>query len=73
MKKKTKKLLLVTIPLILASIGAVNWGLVGSLNLNIVTAIFQSMPWLVTTIYTIVGVSGILGLIKAFGGFKKLN
>lgn len=59
---------------ILAGIGAVNWGLVALLNLNLVTGLiglFGSYPTLVTIVYSLVGVSGIFTLLQIFGIIKK--
>ena len=47
-------------------IGAINWGLVGLFNYNIVTALLGSMDWLVKTVYIVVGVCGILLLFTSF-------
>jgi uncharacterized protein len=47
---------------ILIIIGAINWGLVGLLDLNLVTLIFASIPILVKLIYILVGISGIYAL-----------
>ena len=46
------------IAIILVIVGGLNWGLV-AMNYNLVTALFGSMPWLVTTIYALVGLSAI--------------
>ena len=51
---------------IIVIIGAINWGLVGLFNYNIVTALFGSMDWLVKTVYVVVGVCGILLLFTSF-------
>ena len=47
-------------------IGAINWGLVGLFEYNLVTALFGSMVWLVKTVYIVVGVCGILLLFTTF-------
>ena len=47
---------------ILMIIGAINWGLVGLLDLNLVTLIFGSIPILVKIIYILVGLSGVYAL-----------
>lgn len=52
------------IAVILVIIGALNWGLVGLFNLNLVNAIFSSMAWLEKTVYILVGLSGIIMLIN---------
>lgn len=46
------------IALILVIVGGLNWLLV-AFNFNLVTALFGSMPWLVATIYVLVGLSAI--------------
>lgn len=48
--------------LILMIIGAVNWGLIGLFNFNLVEAIFGDMTLLSRIIYILVGVAGIYGL-----------
>ncbi len=52
--------------LTIAIIGAVNWGLVGFFNFNLVSFIFGSMTWLTRIVYAIVGICG-LYLITFFG------
>ena len=47
---------------ILMVIGAINWGLVGLLDINLVTLIFGSIPILAKIIYILVGVSGVYAL-----------
>lgn len=44
---------------ILVIIGAINWGLVGLFNFNLVTTLLGSMPMIVRSIYILVGVGGI--------------
>ena len=53
------------VALILAAIGAINWGLT-ELNFNIVNLIFGGIPTLESIIYYLVGICGIFALIKAF-------
>ena len=40
-------------------VGALNWGLVGLFNFNLVTAIFGNFPMLARGIYFLVGLSGL--------------
>ncbi|HJB29113.1 MAG TPA: DUF378 domain-containing protein [Candidatus Blautia faecavium] len=40
-------------------IGAVNWGLVGFFNLNLVSLLFGSMSWISRIIYGLVGICGL--------------
>lgn len=48
-----------TIALLLVIIGAINWGLIGLFNFNLVDAIFGTMSAISKIIYTLVGISGI--------------
>ena len=43
-------------------IGAVNWGLVGLLNFNLVTTIFGVDTIMTRIIYTLVGVAGLINI-----------
>ena len=47
-------------------IGAVNWGLIGFFNLNLVALLFGSMSWLSRIIYGLVGLCG-LYLLSFYG------
>lgn len=47
------------IALVLVIIGAINWGLVGIFNFNLVDTIFGAMSILSRIIYILVGVSGL--------------
>lgn len=51
-----------TIALILIIIGALNWGLIGIFEFNLVEAIFGAMTWLTRIIYILVGISGLWGI-----------
>lgn len=58
---------LVKAVLLIAIIGAINWGLIGFFNWNLVDAIFGGDPREVTSVasrvvYAIVGVAGLIGL-----------
>ena len=48
-----------TIALVLIIIGAINWGLVGIFNFNLVDAIFGAMSIISSIIYILVGISGL--------------
>lgn len=48
-----------TIALVLIIIGAINWGLVGIFNFNLVDAIFGAMSTISRIIYILVGISGL--------------
>ncbi|MCM1184720.1 MAG: DUF378 domain-containing protein [Roseburia sp.] len=47
------------IALTIAIVGAVNWGLIGFFDFNLVATIFGSMSWLSRIIYALVGVCGL--------------
>lgn len=49
---------------ILVIVGAINWGLVGLLNLNLVNAVLGSIAGLEKIVYILVGLSGILMLVN---------
>ena len=40
-------------------IGALNWGLLGLLNFNLVSTIFGAIPFLARAIYIVVGLSAV--------------
>ena len=54
-------------------IGAVNWGLIGFFNLNLVALIFGSMSWLSRIVYGLVGLCGLylLSLYKRYESDRK--
>ena len=47
------------IALTLVIIGALNWGLIGFFNVNVVNMLFGGWEWLERIIYALVGVAGI--------------
>ncbi|OGH43010.1 MAG: hypothetical protein A3B53_03575 [Candidatus Levybacteria bacterium RIFCSPLOWO2_01_FULL_42_15] len=53
-----KALHMVTVILVL--VGALNWGLVGLLNLNLVTTLLGGVPALEKLVYVLVGVSAVV-------------
>lgn len=50
----------------LVIIGALNWGLVGALQLNLVDQIFGAGSGLSRVIYVLVGLAGVVKLISCF-------
>ena len=50
------------IALVLIIIGAINWGLIGFFNFNLVAVIFGEMTWISRVIYVLVGISGLWGM-----------
>lgn len=50
------------IALVLIIIGAINWGLIGIFNFNLVEVIFGNMTMMTRIIYGLVGLSGLWGI-----------
>ncbi len=50
------------IALVLIIIGAINWGLIGFFNFNLVAVIFGEMTRISRVIYVLVGISGLWGI-----------
>ena len=48
--------------LVLTIIGAINWGLIGIFNFDLVATIFGDMSLLSRIIYTLVGVAGLINI-----------
>ncbi|MBQ3937877.1 MAG: DUF378 domain-containing protein [Clostridia bacterium] len=61
-----------TLSLILIVIGALNWGLIGIFQFDLVAAIFGGMSGVVSRIiYTLVGIAGIWGITMLFRKHAK--
>ena len=58
--------------LVIAIIGAINWGLIGFFNFDLVAFLFGSMTWFSRIIYAIVGIVG-LYLISYFGRIGSMG
>jgi hypothetical protein len=58
------------IALILVVIGAINWGLIGFFDFDLVKAIFGDMTLVSRIIYALVGVSGLYAL-SFFGRLRN--
>lgn len=56
--------------LTLVIIGAVNWGLIGFFQFDLVAFAFGNMSWLARIIYAVVGLSG-LYMISGYGRLKS--
>lgn len=54
-------------------VGGLNWGLVGLLNFNLVTALFGSWPMVVTLVYVLVGVSAVYVTLTHMGDCKMCS
>ena len=54
------------VTVVLVIVGAINWGLVGAFDFNLVSTIFSSITWLMKTVYILVGLAGIWELVGLF-------
>ncbi len=59
------------IALIFTIIGAINWGLVGFFDFNLVASLFKSSAIIERIIYSIVGVCGIINIFILFYHLEK--
>lgn len=50
----------------LVVVGAINWGLVGAFNFDVVKALFGAWPMALTTVLVLVGASGVYELVRMF-------
>ena len=48
--------------LVVTIIGAVNWGLIGLLDFDLVAFLFGEMSWLSRIVYTLVGITGLVNI-----------
>ncbi len=51
---------------LLVIVGALNWGLIGAFNLNLVNQLLGSMPMVEKIIYILVGLAGLLKIVSCF-------
>lgn len=58
--------------LVIAIIGAINWGLIGFFGFDLVAFLFGNMTWLSRIIYAVVGIVG-LYLISYFGRIASMG
>ena len=56
--------------LLLTIIGAINWGLIGIFDFNLVDTIFGTGSILSRTIYSLVGIAGLVNIYLLFYDFK---
>ena len=59
------------IALIFTIIGALNWGLIGFFDFNLVTCLFQDSSVITRIIYAIVGICGIINIFLLFSHIEK--
>lgn len=53
-------------------IGAINWGLIGFFNFNLVAFLFGGFGWISRIIYAVVGICG-LYLVSAYGRIVDMS
>lgn len=59
------------ITLIFTIIGAINWGLIGFFNFNLVDSLFSEASVIPTIIYAIVGICGLINIGVLFTRFHE--
>ena len=56
--------------LVLTIIGAINWGLIGIFDFNLVATIFGDGTTLSRIVYSLVGIAGLINIYLLFYDFK---
>ncbi len=59
------------VALVITIIGALNWGLIGFFDFNLVETLFESVEVIEKIIYILVGISGIINIGILFMNFEK--
>ena len=65
-KRREFMRILQKIALVLTIIGAINWGLIGLFDFNLVTTLFGIDSMLTRVVYVLVGVAGIINIALLF-------
>ena len=58
--------------LVLTVVGAINWGLIGLFNFDLVSSIFGTMTIVTRTIYTLVGIAGLINVMLFFVNLDEM-
>ena len=58
--------------LVLTIVGALNWGLIGLFNFDLVASIFGTMTIVTRTIYTLVGIAGLINVMLFFVNLDEM-
>lgn len=66
-----KALLLTTYVLVI--IGALNWGIIGVLGVNVVDLFLGGSPVVEKVIYILIGLSAVYDILVARGGYRKVG
>jgi len=48
--------------LVLTIVGAINWGLVGLFDMNLVSSLFGSATFITRIIYTLIAIAGVINI-----------
>ena len=59
------------IALVITIIGAINWGLIGLFDFNLVATLFASVEIVEKIIYILVGISGLINIGILFMNFEE--
>lgn len=59
--------------LVFTILGAINWGLIGLFNFDLVASIFGPMTVVTRILYTVVGISGLINIILFFINLDELT
>ncbi len=59
------------VALVLTIIGAINWGLIGIFDFNLVDSIFGTASIISRIIYSLVGIAGLINIGLLFTEFKE--
>ena len=59
------------IALVITIIGAINWGLIGLFDFNLVATLFESVPVIEKIIYILVGITGLINIGILFMNFQE--
>ncbi len=61
------------VSLVITIIGAINWGLIGIADFDLVAMLFGAGSFLARTVYTLVGITGLIniGILMAHLDFKR--
>lgn len=57
--------------LVITIIGAINWGLIGFFDFNLVESIFGSDNWIPRIIYMLVGICGLINIATLFNHIES--
>ena len=59
------------IAFVITIIGAINWGLIGLFDFNLVATLFESVPVIEKIIYILVGITGLINIGILFMNFEE--